>query len=174
MFAWIYLKDDNWVIGTGANENVAQYAERFYNYVQTKYSLSGKIIRKEGFSSTLQGGVYLGEGNVLLSGDSSGLIDEYRGMGMDNAALSGRLAVKAVMKAKESQCCAVEIYQRLMKRALIRFKTNEKRQFARYASNQTLEHSLSRTNLIRAGLTMILSNQINRLLPPEQLIFLPT
>ena len=79
MFAWTYPKDDNWVIGTCANENVAQYAERFYNYVKTKYRLNGRIVRKEGFASTLQGGAYLGGGTVLLSGDSAGLIDEYRG-----------------------------------------------------------------------------------------------
>ncbi|MCJ7609403.1 NAD(P)/FAD-dependent oxidoreductase [Candidatus Bathyarchaeota archaeon] len=173
MFAWVYLKDNNWVIGTGANENVAQYAERFYNYVQKKYRLSGEIVRREGFASTLQGGAYLGEGNVLLSGDSAGLIDEYRGMGMDNAALSGRLAVKAVVEAKSSQRSAIEIYQRLMKKSINRFKTNEKRQSSRYASNKTLEQSLSRINLLRGGLKMIVANQINRLLPSDKLIFLP-
>ena len=66
MFAWIYMKDDKYVIGTGANENPRQYAEKFFDYVKNKYNLSGDIVKREGFSSTLQEGVYLGEKNMLM------------------------------------------------------------------------------------------------------------
>jgi len=101
MFAWIYLKDEKWVIGTGADEKPLEYVERFFNYIKEKYELRGKIIKKEGFSSTLKSTVYLGEGRILMVGDAAGLVDLYRGVGMDNAALSGRLAVKAITKAEE-------------------------------------------------------------------------
>jgi len=37
----------------------------------------------------------------LLVGDAAGLVDLYRGVGRDNAALSGRLAVKALINAEE-------------------------------------------------------------------------
>jgi len=47
MFAWVYLKDEKWVIGTGANENAVEYADRFYNHVKEKIPLQGKIVKKE-------------------------------------------------------------------------------------------------------------------------------
>jgi len=102
MFAWVYLKDEKWVIGTGANENAVDYIERFFNFVKEKYSLTGKIIKKEGFASTQKITTYLGEDNILLTGDAAGLIDLYRGVGMDLAALSGRFAVKAIEKAEKT------------------------------------------------------------------------
>ena len=88
MFAWVYLKDEKWVIGTGANEKPLEYADRFFNYVKEKYGLRGEIVKKEGFSSTLKSTVYLGEGRILMVGDAAGLVDLYRGVGMDNAALA--------------------------------------------------------------------------------------
>jgi len=66
MFAWVYLKDDTWVIGTGANQNPLEYADKFFNFVKGKYALRGNIIRREGFSSTLKNTVYLGEGRILM------------------------------------------------------------------------------------------------------------
>ncbi|MEM3506638.1 MAG: NAD(P)/FAD-dependent oxidoreductase [Candidatus Bathyarchaeia archaeon] len=60
MFAWVYLKDDKWVIGTGASENPLEYANRFFNYVKEKYRLHGEVVKKEGFSSTLKGYYWLG------------------------------------------------------------------------------------------------------------------
>ncbi|MBC7218957.1 MAG: FAD-dependent monooxygenase [Hadesarchaea archaeon] len=47
MFAWVYLKDDKWVIGTGANENPSEYAQRFFSYVKEKYGLRGEVVKKE-------------------------------------------------------------------------------------------------------------------------------
>jgi flavin-dependent dehydrogenase len=174
MFAWAYSKDDKWVIGTGANENLAEYAKRFFNFVREKYSLRGKIVKREGFTSTMQGGVYLGEANILMVGDAAGLVDLYRGMGMDNAALSGRLVAKAIVQAQKHGCPAIEPYQLSMKKVVHRLHTNANKQAARYASNEALEKSLSPTNLIKGGIKMLLAQEINRLLPPEQLIFLPS
>jgi geranylgeranyl reductase family protein len=173
MFAWVYLKDEKWVIGTGANENAVDYAERFFNYVKEKYSLKGKIVKKEGFASTQKITTYLGEDNILLTGDAAGLIDLYRGVGMDLAALSGRLAVKAIKKAERTGISPIQHYQRFMEKTVRKIESNEKKQAKRYASNDSLEKSLSSVNLLKDGLLMIVSNQINRILPAEKIILLP-
>ena len=173
MFAWVYLKDEKWVIGTGANENAADYANRFFNHVKEKYSLQGKIVKKEGFASTQKITTYLGEDNILLTGDAAGLIDLYRGVGMDLAALSGRLAVKAIKKAKKTGKSPILYYQSFMKKTVNKLESNEKKQAKRYASNESLEKNLSSANLLKDGILMIVSNQINRILPAEKVIFLP-
>ena len=174
MFAWVYLKDEKWVIGTGANENAVEYADRFYNHVKEKYSLKGKIVKKEGFASTQKITTFLGEDKILLAGDAAGLIDLYRGVGMDLAALSGRLAVKAIRKAEKKDTPPIEHYQSLMEKTLKKLESNEQKQTKRYASNESLEKSLSSANLLKDGLLMVFSNQINRILPAEKVILLPT
>ena len=173
MFAWVYLKDDKWVIGTGANENPLEYANRFFNYVKEKYGLRGEIVKKEGFSSTLKSTVYLGEGRMLLVGDAAGLVDLYRGVGMDNAALSGRLAVKAITKAEEEGLEAAKAYENLMKKVVKKIEANAKRQLKRLSSNNELEKSLSPLSMLKGGLHMLIANEINKILPPEKLIFIP-
>lgn len=173
MFAWVYLKDDQWVIGTGADKDLLQYAERFLGYIREKYNVRGEMIKREGFASPMESGVYLGETNVLMVGDAAGLVDLHRGLGMDNAALSGRLAAKAIMSAEETGCSPIESYQRLMRKTVRKVQGNAKRQAARYATNKSLENSLSRLNLIKGGLLMVIASQINKILPPERIIMLP-
>ena len=173
MFAWAFMKDDLWVIGTGANKNPIKYAERFYNYVKKRYRLQGEVVKKIGFSSTLKSGVYLGKKNLLMVGDAAGLVDLYRGLGMDNAALSGRLAARAIIGAEETERPAIEIYENLMKKIVRRLKTNEKKQAKRYSSNESLERSFATPILLKGGIQMLIANQINRLLPPEGVIMLP-
>jgi geranylgeranyl reductase family protein len=173
MFAWVYLKDEKWVIGTGANENPLEYAERFFNHVKEKYGLRGEIVKREGFSSTLKSTVYLGKGRILMVGDAAGLVDLYRGVGMDNAALSGRLAVKAITKAEEGGLEAAKAYENLMKKVVKKIEANAKRQMKRLSSNNELEKSLSPLSMLKGGLHMLIANEINKILPPEKLIFLP-
>lgn len=173
MFAWVYMKDDSWVVGTGAHENLLGYAQRFLGYIQSKYALRGELVKKEGFSSPMESSIFLGEGRILMTGDAAGLIDLYRGLGMDNAALSGRLAVRAIVRSEEIGCLPIEPYQRYMEKIVRQIGRNEKRQAARYATNETLESSLSTLNLIRDGLLMLAAAQMNRILPPERVITLP-
>ncbi len=173
MFAWVYLKDDKWVIGTGANENPLEYANRFFNYVKKRYRLRGEIVKKEGFSSTLKSTIYLGERRVLMVGDAAGLVDMYRGVGMDNAALSGRLAVKAIARAEEDGIEAAKAYEDLMRRIVRKLESNAKKQAKRLSSNSELEKSLSPLNMLKGGIYMLIANEINKILPPERLIFLP-
>jgi flavin-dependent dehydrogenase len=171
MFAWVYMKDDNWVIGTGSENDPLVYSERFLKYVKTKYCLHGKIVRKEGFAS-LPMDIYLGEGNALVIGDAAGLVDLYRGLGMDNAALSGRLASKAIVISQETGLPAIEAYTRLMERPVNRLESNAEKQRKLYSSDEMLERRLSTFNLLVGGLRLIIADKINKILPAERIIFL--
>jgi len=173
MFAWVYKKDDWWVVGTGADKNLLDYARRLLKYVQEKYALRGELVKKEGFSSPLEFSVYLGQGMVLLAGDAAGLVDLYRGLGMDNAALSGRLAVKAILESESTGCAPILAYQRLMRRVVHKTAENARRQAARYATDEALNRSLSYPNLMKDGLLMLSAAQLNKVLPAERTIMLP-
>lgn len=173
MFAWVYLKDDQWVIGSGADHEPLKYAERFFNYIKQKFSLRGEMIRREGFASPLKSGISPGAGNILIAGDAAGLVDLYRGLGMDNAAISGRLAVKAILESEETGRQPCEVYNRLLKGIVRKIDRNAARQRAIFATNESLEKSLSPARLIRGGILMLLATQLNKVLPPERIITLP-
>jgi flavin-dependent dehydrogenase len=173
MFAWVYLKDDLWVVGTGATENPKDYADRFYDYIKKRYNLRGKIVKREGFTSTLKEGVCLGEGNTLVTGDAAGLVDLYRGLGMDNAALSGRMAAKAIARAEKTGKPAIHAYERRAKRLVHRLEDNARKRERRYASDETLSKSMSRSSIMRNGLAMLAAGKLNALLPTERMMLLP-
>ena len=173
MFAWIYMKDDQWVIGTGAEHDLKDYADRFYDYVCVKYNFQGEIVRKEGFASPLKFGVYLGEDNIMLCGDAAGLLDAYRGVAMDNAAISARIAVQAIMAAEKTNSPAITHYSQKMKPLKHQMETNEKKRLAKFASDETLTASFAPQRVLIDGLKMISANAANRILPPERIITLP-
>lgn len=173
MFAWAYLKDEQWVIGTGAAERPKPYADRFLEYMQERYGFRAEIVRREGFADLLTGGVYLGEGQVLLVGDAAGLIDLYRGVGMDNAALSARFAVKAIVAAEERGCPLQTSYRRTMRGMLRTIRKNANRQSVLFASNDDLEAVMNRRALLKGAVSMPLANLANLVLPPERVIMLP-
>jgi len=173
MFAWVYLKDDQWVIGSGADPEPLKYAERFFNYIKQRFSLRGEVVKREGFASPLKSGVFPGVGNILITGDAAGLVDLYRGVGMDNAAISGRLAVKAILKSEGTGRPPCEAYSRLLKSMIHKIDRNEARQQAIFSTNESLGKSLSPTRLLRGGILMMAATQLNRVLPPERTITLP-
>jgi geranylgeranyl reductase family protein len=173
MFAWVYLKDDQWVIGTGAPTEPLKYAERFFNFVKAKYNLRGEIKRREGFSSPMRSEIFLGRENILLAGDAAGLIDLYRGVGMDNAALSARLAIKAIVKSEKQGTPPFKFYKEFMRRMALKVVKNASKQAARYATDNSLCKSLSRLNVIKSGLQMLIAAQLNKILPPDKIITLP-
>lgn len=109
-----------------------------------------------------------------MVGDAAGLVDLYRGVGMDTAALSGRIAIKSILKAEKTGKAPIDCYRQEMARIIRKLEINEKKQATRYASNQTLEQSLSSLNLLKGGVSMILANQVNKLLSAEKVILLPT
>jgi flavin-dependent dehydrogenase len=172
MFAWAYLKDDVWVIGTGADSNLRDYAQRFYKYICDKYHLRGEIIKTEGFSNPLKEGVFLGEGNILFAGDAAGLMDLHRGMAMDNAALSGRYVAKAIKEAFEKEANVVECYKNKISKMVNTVNKNANRNFSMYSSNEEFERGV-RKNIRKMGVKMLLYNQLNKILPPEKIKVLP-
>jgi len=173
MFAWIYKKDDLWVIGTGAEHDLKDYADRFFEYVCTKYNFQGEIVRKEGFASPLKFGVFLGDENILLCGDAAGLLDAYRGVAMDNAAISARLAVQAILDADKSGAPAISHYSQKMNRMKRQMEANEIKRVAKFTSDETLAASFTPGQVLMDGLKMVTANAANRILPPERVITLP-
>jgi len=173
MFAWIYKKDDLWVIGTGAEHDLKDYADRFYDYVCDKYNFQGKIVRKEGFASPLKIGIYLGEGNILLCGDGAGLLDAYRGVAMDNAALSARFAVQAILDAEKTGKKAISHYTEKMLPMKRQMEANEIKRQTKFASDDSLAASFAPQQVLIDGVKMIAANAANKFLPPEKIFTLP-
>jgi flavin-dependent dehydrogenase len=173
MFAWIYKKDDLWVIGTGAEHDLKEYAQRFYEWTCEKYNFKGEIVRKEGFASPVKNGVYPGEGNILLTGDAAGLLDAYRGVAMDNAALSGRLAVKAILQAEKTGTNAIKHYARLLKPIRQEVLANEEKRLIKFASDESLAVAYAPQRVMVDGMKMMGANVLNTFLPPEKVIMLP-
>jgi flavin-dependent dehydrogenase len=173
MFAWVYLKDDQWVIGTASDQLPREYADRFFQYIQKRYRFRGEIVRREGFSSPLIGGIFLGEGRLLLVGDAANLVDARRGLGMDNAALSARFAVKAIVASERGGHPVIECYQQLMTGMVHKLQINAKKQRMDFSSNDNLEAGLAPASMLKAGVLMRFANLANAILPPEKVITLP-
>ena len=173
MFAWIYKKDDLWVIGTGAEHDLKDTADRFYDYVCQKYNFKGEIVRKEGFASPLKWGVFLGEGNILLCGDAAGLLDSYRGVAMDNAALSARFAVQAILEAEKTGTTAIPHYKKKMQPMKRQMEANEEKRLIKFASDENLAASMAPALMLKDGLKMMAANAANKFLPPEKVFTLP-
>lgn len=174
-FGVVYLKDDLWMITTGADQNLKEYMERFYQHVFHKYNLKGKVVRKEGFAFQLKGGIFLGQGNLLMVGDAAGLLDMNRVLGMDNAAISGRHAASAILEAEENGLPALINYKRQMSEHVEQIENGIKKMAAtnRYRSNKELESSLMSPEYIKSGILMLAANLVNKFLPPEEIITLP-
>ena len=173
MFAWVYLKDDQWVIGSGGDPEPLKYAKRFFHYIKQRFSLRGEVVRRDGFASPLRSGVFPGDGNILITGDAAGLVDLYRGLGMDNAAISGRLAVKAIMQSEETGGLPCEVYSHLLRGMVRQIDRNAARQRKMFATNESLKKGLSTPRLIHRGLLMLSIMQLNKVLPPGRIITLP-
>jgi flavin-dependent dehydrogenase len=173
MYSWLYLKDDLLVIGTSGTERLSQYAEAFLETVKKEFNLNGREAGREGFSTHCNGGVFLGRGRVLLAGDAAGLLDLYRGVGMDAAALSGRLAASSIAEALEGGGDALERYSHRARRLVSMIEENARKQEARYGSDEALEESLSPGNIIKGRAKMLGAQIWNRLSRPEDMRLLP-
>ena len=178
MFAWVYKKSDLWVIGTGSDHNVKDHQHRFVDYIKDRYNFKGdNLVKKEGFSSTMDydnpDRVWLGNERVLMAGDSAGLIDLYRGVGMDIAALSGRLAAKAICKGLTNPKIDVyETYAQMMKKHVKQTQRNQYREINQFTKNADLQKHLDKT-FKKQGLIMLFQGWLNRLRSPERITLLP-
>lgn len=173
MFAWVYIKDepncseertkkgectDSWVVGTSyTGKDIHEVGKGLLKYVADKYGLEGEILREETIDVELalnnpEKRFAFGEGkngNILLVGDSAGLIDPIRGLGMDASALSAHKAVSSIIeseKCKKNQCLtASQIYNHKMRKikndmlkinAKAKTAFNDNEELGRYVNSQ--------------------------------------
>jgi flavin-dependent dehydrogenase len=182
MFAWVYNKTlndgkDYWVIGTGYDRDIYMHLERFFDHVKQEFHLRNvEIVKKEGYSSSLSFGdkdrIWLGERNFLMVGDAAGLIDITRGVGMDAAAMSGRLAAKAIDLARKNRQPVIEVYSRLMSRVVDQTRRNQQRGITNFRTNEMLQEYLDK-GLLKMGLNMVSQSFLNRLRGAERQVLLP-
>jgi flavin-dependent dehydrogenase len=182
MFAWVYMKTlddgkDYWVVGTGCSSGrVLDRYTLFYDYITKEFHLDGAIVKKEGYSHSVdlssKDRVWLGEGRVLAVGDAAGLIDQTRGVGMDSAALSGRLAAQALVAECNAGVSVHEGYCRLMGSLVGQTRRNQGREITGFGSNEELQRHLE-SSLVKAGVGMVFYSAANRLRPLSKIVMLP-
>jgi flavin-dependent dehydrogenase len=182
MFAWVYNKTlddgkDYWVVGTGYDEDIYAHLDSFFDHVKEVFHLKNvNIVKKEGYSSSMsfddRDRIWLGEKNFLMTGDAAGLIDLTRGVGMDSAALSGRLAAKAIYLARKHRKPAIEVYARLMKKLVDQTSNNQQRGVTKFRTNEELQEYLDK-NMIKMGLNMLLQSFLNKFRSGERQVMLP-
>jgi len=182
MFAWVYNKTlndgkDYWVVGTGYDKDIYARLDGFFEHVKELYQLKNvQIVKKEGYSSSMTFSdldrIWLGERNFLMVGDAAGLIDLTRGVGMDSAALSGRLAAKAIGLAEKKGRLVADIYAREMKKLVKQTRQNQKSGIISFKSNQELQDYLD-TGMLKMGTNMLLQRQLNRFRPGDRQVMMP-
>jgi flavin-dependent dehydrogenase len=182
MFAWVYNKTlsdghDYWVVGTGYKADIYLHLDKFFEHVKAIYHLRNvNIVKKEGYSASMvlqaDQRIWLGERNFLMAGDAAGLIDVTRGVGMDAAALSGRLAAKAIALAEKEKKPVIEVYLRLMKALVDQTKKNQHNGVLSCATNEDLQAYLLK-GLGKMGLHLNLQKLLNRFRSAERQVMLP-
>lgn len=182
MFAWIYNKTladgkDYWVVGTGYDKDITKHLDAFFDHVKDLYNLKKvQVVKKEGYSSSMVmdgiSRIWLGERNFLMVGDAAGLIDLTRGVGMDAAALSGRLAAKAIGKAIKTGKPVIEIYEHLMRRLVKQTSENQERGIMSFQNNEDLQEYMD-SSVMKMGLNMLVQTRLNKLRSPEKQVMIP-
>ena len=182
MFAWVYNKtlddgNDYWVIGTGYDYDIHRRLEYFFDHIKDLYHLKNvQIVKKEGYSSSMslmdEERIWLGERNFLMVGDAAGLIDPTRGVGMDAAALSGRLAAKAIALSLAGGEPVSAVYAKLMKNLVNQTHRNQQRGIISLKSNEELQAYLDKGSL-KLGLNLPFQKFLNRFRSGEQQVLLP-
>jgi flavin-dependent dehydrogenase len=180
MFAWVYNKtvdgQNLWVVGSGYDRDLKMHCESFLAFVRKKYNLNGRIVKTEGYSSSIDfdsaNRVWLGQGRIMMIGDAAGLVDITRGVGMDSAALSGRLAAKAIISAQRKNTSAMDQYVKYTHKMVEQTKKNQSKGINRLSSNDELLIYL-KTGMKKAGLRMVVNFILNRFRRPEKITLLP-
>ena len=173
MYSWVYYKDNELIIGTSGKENINFFSEKVYEYIKKMFNLEGSTVRREGYVTNCNGGICLGEDRMLLAGDAAGLLDLYRGVGMDIAAISGNLAGKSIVKAYEKDVSALRNYQIISRKLIHQIERNNQKQNKRYSSDQALEDSLSFKNILKGSITMGIAQIWNKFSSFEDFFLLP-
>jgi len=182
MFAWVYNKTlndgkDYWVVGTGYDKDVSMRLDGFFDHVKELYHLRNvNVVKREGYSSSLSMAdderIWLGERNFLMAGDAAGLIDLTRGVGMDAAALSGRLAAKAIGQSQKSGKPVIDVYARLMRNLVNQTRKNQERGILSFETNEELQAFLDK-GMVKMGVNMFVQGLFNRVRSGERQVMLP-
>lgn len=182
MFAWVYNKTlddgkDYWVVGTGYDKDIYMRLDSFFEHIKELYQLKNvKIVKKEGYSSSMtfsdEERIWLGEKCFLMVGDAAGLIDLTRGVGMDSAALSGRLAAKAIGLSRKNGKPVIDVYSQLMKNLVKQTRKNQQAGILSFKSNKDLQAYLDE-GMLKMGLNMFVQRFLNKLRSAEQQVMLP-
>jgi flavin-dependent dehydrogenase len=173
MYSWLYYKDDLLVVGTSSLEKLKHHADVFLKKVRKEFNLQGEKVRQDGYVTQSKGGIVLGKERVLLVGDAAGFLDLYRGVGMDSAALSGRICAKSLCKALETGVDGLKIYGRESSRLVNDTIKNMKKQEQRYASDKALDESFSTIYISKGILLIAWAKLWNKFCRPEELVLLP-
>ena len=88
------------------------------------------------------------------------------------AALSGRLAVKAILRADRNETAALTEYEKLARRITRQTRKNQSRAIGQFQTNQALQRHLRR-DMIRMAVLMGVHTLLNRFRRPEKLKLLP-
>ena len=182
MFAWVYNKTlddgkDYWVVGTGYDKDIYLRLDNFFEHIKERYQLKNvKIVKKEGYSSSMtfsdEERIWLGDKYFLMVGDAAGLIDLTRGVGMDSAALSGRLAAKAIGLSLKNGKPVIDVYSQLMKNLVKQTRKNQQAGILSFKSNKDLQAYLDK-GMLKMGLNMFVQRFLNKLRSAEQQVMLP-
>jgi len=92
---------------------------------------------------------------------------------MDNAALSARFAVQAILKAEKTGSTAIPHYKKKMQPMKRQMEANEEKRLIKFASDDTLAASFAPKQVLIDGVKMMAAVAANRFLPPEKVITLP-
>ena len=112
------------------------------------------------------------EKNYLMVGDAAGLIDLTRGVGMDSAALSGRLAAKAIAQSEKSGKPVADIYSHLIKHLVKQTRENQEAGILSFESNEELQAYLDK-GMLKMGLNLFVQRFLNKIRSPERQVMLP-
>lgn len=91
---------------------------------------------------------------------------------MDAAALSGRLAAKAIGQAQKSGKPVIELYARLMKNLVDQTRKNQERGILSFQTNEELQAHLDQ-GMVKMGVNMFVQSLLNRLRGGERQVMLP-
>ena len=176
MFAWTYKKNDLWVVGTGHTDNLIDRCDNLLKHIKGKFKLEGEIVKWEGYASTFKleapNHVFLGLDNMMFVGDAAGLVDMYRGLGMDAAALSGRLVANAIIKGNGSTTPPLKLYEKMMQKIIKKINKNSEKQLLTYNTNDELLHALKKS-FIKMGLGTFFGNLLNKFRKHAKIKLLP-
>jgi len=182
MFAWVYNKTlddkkDYWVVGTGYDTGIQERQDRFFEYIKERFNLTNiEIVYKEGYSSSMSftdtDKVWLGEDNFMMIGDAAGLIDLTRGVGMDAAALSGRLAAKAIVLAEKTGKPVMPIYEKVMRSLVRQTAKNQSRGILAYKDNSELQKHLN-MSLLKMVIKLLVFSFLNKRRSGEKQLMIP-